>query len=62
MLIMFSVPIFAACSASVECPGGGSISCSCSGEGGCVNGANFVQCNCKDQPAMEPACCGGTCS
>lgn len=61
MLIVFAIPIFAACSASVTCPGGGIISCSCPGQGGCLSGTNFVQCNCQGQDPMEPACCGGTC-
>lgn len=62
LVIVFTVPVFAACSARVECPGGGDISCSCSGTGGCVSGSNWVQCNCADQPPMTPACCAGTCT
>lgn len=62
ILIVFAVPIFAACNASVTCPGGGEISCSCPGQGVCNSGPNYVQCLCQGQDPMEPACCGGTCS
>jgi hypothetical protein len=59
LVLLFSTPVFAACSATIWCGGGASVSCSCTGGGVCASGSKCVTCGCNGQPATEPQCCPG---
>lgn len=59
VVLFFTTRAFAACSASVDCPGGGSVSCNCPGGGTCNSNpeAGTVTCVCDGQNP-SPGKCG----
>ncbi len=59
-VFVFSTPVFAACSASVNCAGGGSVSCNCPGDGTCHSDsdAGTVICTCGGQTPSKSQCGG----
>jgi hypothetical protein len=59
LVMLFSTTVFASCSATIVCAGGGSVSCNCIGQGVCQGGSKCVTFACSGQPVSEPQCCGG---
>lgn len=59
-LFAFGGPVFAACSATIQCPNNGpELRCSCPGAGSCVMGINHVACACVGHDPGEPSYCPG---
>lgn len=56
LIFVFSTPVFAACSASVQCPGSDPVECSCSAGGACTSDSNSVSCGCQGKGIVRKIC------
>lgn len=56
LVLLFAIPVYAACNATATC-GSGAASCNCSSGGTCLGGNGYALCTCNDPEENSSAYC-----